>query len=305
MKYKEALQIGSKAFGVIKCTYAKFYPTPKTSAYEFPTPLFAMQHEAIRAFPTIGDCEVHTPEGFLREGWKTDYWGVLQGLMIADQMPIVEASDYSEDRLVPAHLLPEAVDLMKKSILGEETRYSEFLVRDYNLDEVDAGHPGETAFYLFEDALPNYLRAEQYTYTLLRINDGNPDYPAETVISVYKNPTSEEVKKLVASVNAKNNTCKGKGFHYDLRVEETPNFKFNAIMDIDPNNNTVWIKPAAFDWHPANVDNVGITTDDPSSPLVVEANGQTMTLGAAKEYYERRIRQDKLLIGGGAVVTLL
>lgn len=129
MRYKEALNIGTQCAGIVQCTYATIYNSQGRA-------LFSLQNKDARYdgyVYTNADKENHSvvyqvsdelyfaeqlisSQGYIQDNHGTALAeGANAFINKALQLPIVVATEYSPERLVPAMLTEQAVDFLKRA----------------------------------------------------------------------------------------------------------------------------------------------------------------------------------------------
>ena len=128
MKYREALNIGSKAEGAIRCSYATIYDKDQK-------PLFSLRKEtAVKMIDEYGEGELTIIEkkpGFYIYD-DAHYNGAQNTFNVVGELPIVSVNQVSDERLVPAKVLPDAAYLIE-DFIKEQARvikYSVYRVYD-------------------------------------------------------------------------------------------------------------------------------------------------------------------------------
>lgn len=148
LTYREALAIGTKADGATKCTFATIYADPDGKQ-----PLFSLQRDKTnynwlyKNKNRLGfDLDPETGEWIAYDATASAWWlgygiyfdndhdetwdGTLKGNLYEIDIPIVRVDEIADTKCVPATLLPEAIDLIKKSIqhLNRKTYYIVYAV---------------------------------------------------------------------------------------------------------------------------------------------------------------------------------
>lgn len=88
-----------------------------------------------------------------------------------------------------------------------------------------------------------------------------------------------EGKKLII------NACK------NVRVV---NAKYKKLIEVLESNQTIYVKPAAFDWHATDVKNA----------TIVDQDGKTIDLDAAIEQAKKKMDTAKALLAGAAITNI-
>lgn len=137
MKYREALKIGNRADGAVKCTYATIYDKDQK-------PLFSLQKESTKKLinwqggdwnenMTWADATIiDINKGFYLYDGGSRYGGENIGIHV--NLPVVVAKGLSNDRLVPAYIYDDARDLIL-AYIKETKKVSKFVVyRVYDIN---------------------------------------------------------------------------------------------------------------------------------------------------------------------------
>lgn len=72
------------------------------------------------------------------------------------------------------------------------------------------------------------------------------------------------------------------------------NAKYKKLIEVLERNETIYIKPAAFDWHPTDVKNA----------TIVDKDGKTIDLDAAIEQAKKKMETAKALLAGAAITNI-
>lgn len=144
MTYREALHIGSKAEGIIKCTYATIYADEKT-------PLFSMQR--VKAIKGIVFENGYSDEANLNDAQIVQlspnlYWvdgGSRYGgadARVSVEFPMVQVTSVENSRLVHATLLPEAVAIIQDSLRNATSKAYKFTIWRVALQDMPGAKAG-------------------------------------------------------------------------------------------------------------------------------------------------------------------
>ena len=253
MEYREALHIGSKADGVIKCTYATIHDAQGNR-------LFSLQNVNAQYGVTY--------EGGYREGESTKqdmiitqltpdvyfadsgFGGVTSGDAdirggITMKVPLVEITTISNARLVPAKLTTEG----KKLII---------------------------------DACKD-VRAYRYTIKAI-VNSPSGEITA-TIQTTYTMPTQEQLNQIQAAKKA---------IKVWVETDYVVNPRYEKLAEVLESNQTIYIKPSAFDWHATDIKNT----------TIVDQDGKTIDLDAAIAQAKKRMDSAKALLAGAAITNI-
>ena len=253
MEYREALHIGSKADGVIKCTYATIHDAQGNR-------LFSLQNVNAQYGVTY--------EGGYREGESTKqdmiitqltpdvyfadsgFGGVTSGDAdirggITMKVPLVEITTISNARLVPAKLTTEG----KKLII---------------------------------DACKD-VRA--YRYTIKAIVNSPSGETTATIQTTYTMPTQEQLNQIQAAKKA---------IKVWVETDYVVNPRYEKLAEVLESNQTIYIKPSAFDWHATDIKNT----------TIVDQDGKTIDLDAAIAQAKKRMDSAKALLAGAAITNI-
>lgn len=253
MEYREALHTGSKADGVIKCTYATIYDAQGKA-------LFSMQNV---------DAEYGvTYEGGYKEGESTKqdmiitqlspdvyfadsgFGGVTSGDAdirggITMKVPLVEITTISNERLVPAKLTTEG----KKLII---------------------------------DACKD---VRVYRYTIKAIVNSPFGETTATIQTTYTMPKQEQLNQIQAAKKA---------IKVWVEQERVINPRYEKLIEILESNQTIYIKPSAFDWYATDIKNA----------TIVDQDGKTIDLDAAIAQAKKKMDAAKALLAGAAITNI-
>lgn len=231
MKYKEALQIGTRAEGIVQCTFATIFDRNGKALFSLQRKNFQdspAYYEYMRQFgdegsPEYGNRETTYSETFVytadgKEGiivWDADAKGLNPdnaptGLIMFD-MPLVIADEYHEDRLVPVKLLLPAVNYLKQTIKSGK-KATKYIIYRKNEDGTDG------------DVL-------QETYT---------------------KPDPDKLEE--------------QGCDYRIEPKALP-VVWERLLKLINADDWVYVKPAAFRWNITQVRTVANENTDPNSAL--------------------------------------
>lgn len=138
MRYAAAFKIGAVCEGMIQCTYATIYDADGKG-------LFSLQRtKAMRGYTRTSDSGVLITE--LNDNVYFDNQGARSwrdteiGGGITIDLPLVFATEHSDDTLVPAYLTAEAIDIIGRALEKmKTTRYTIYRVADYTTTEMEKG----------------------------------------------------------------------------------------------------------------------------------------------------------------------
>lgn len=219
MDYREALHIGSKAEGVIKCTFARLYDRPVSKQAQNLAYLFSLQRKDAAEVVTYGpDANGDGIPDYITKTGRKEQRDVIEfdsrfqdvdGTIYYD-FPVVVADGLSDGVVVPAHLTPEAVEILRYAM-------SKMKTRKWTVYRVwDTFTPGAK-----EEAM-------QSTYTWSKAWE-----------NFWKERDTDN-------------------YHHEVRSEIVANPRFERIIKIIESGEPIYIKPAAFEWYPLDVKNTTI-----------------------------------------------
>ena len=265
MRYREALKIGKRAEGTIKCTFATIYDAAGHG-------LFSMQrvhqnrvvnwkgeyndnnswNDAI-IIPT-GD-NVYFSDSRNGSGLNANMDGELKGGVTFD-LPFVVADTISNERLVPVKLTETAIEVIKQAC--ENVKITKFIVEKV-WDAPKPNTPGGSA------AVGSRTIVKE-TYYLS---------PSEKNAWLYERGTAY--------------------YHYEIRTEAAISPKYIELSEILETRGTVYIKPDAFEWYALDIENAIVTETDE------DGNEIDINLGDQLAEAERQLNIAKAaLIAAGA-----
>lgn len=222
MDYREALHIGSKAEGIIKCTYARLYDRPVSWQEHYLNYLFSLQRKDAAEVVTYGpDANGDGIPDYIIKTGRKEQRDVIEfdprfqdkdGTIYYD-FPMVVADGLADGVVVPAHFTPEAVEILRYAMSKMKTR--KWTV--YRVWDVDT--PG---------ASKGSDKAMQSTYSY-----------------------SKDWERSWTSKDTDN-------YHHEVRSEKVTNPRFERIIKIIESGEPIYIKPAAFEWYPLDIQNATI-----------------------------------------------
>lgn len=177
MRYADAFKIGSKIEGVIQCTYATIYDAAGNG-------LFSLQ----RTKKTLTGNWLYEWRGddvyFDNQGDRS-YVDAEIGGGITVELPMVQATEYSTDTLVPAKLTYEAVDIISNALRKmKRTRYTIYRVADYDTPKQNKGERV-------------VVRVQYYTVYIDEWNRNNNDHRYHYEVEVEPNVIIPRYQKLI------------------------------------------------------------------------------------------------------------
>lgn len=158
MLFREALRIGSKAEGIIKCTFATIYDKNGKG-------LFSLQRtKALRLIDTTDNTWTQVNDGVFfvdnqRKLQEAHYAGTeteLHGGITID-FPLVTISEVSNERLIPARLTAEAVELIMKACENVKTAKAKYIELSRIIEERDLVYVKPLAFDWYPIAVSDKL----------------------------------------------------------------------------------------------------------------------------------------------------
>lgn len=254
MEYREALHTGSKADGVIKCTYATIYDAQGKA-------LFSMQNVNAQYGVTY--------EGGYREGESTKqdmiitqltpdvyfadsgFGGVTSGDAdirggITMKIPLVEIITISNERLVPAKLTTEGAKLIINAC--KDVRAYRYIIKA--LVRLQSGTETETTI--------------QTTYTMPKQEQLNQIQAAKKAIKVW------------------------------VETDYVINPRYEKLSEVLESNQTIYIKPSAFDWYATDIKNA----------TIVDQDGKTIDLDTTIAQAKKKMDTAKALLAGAAITNI-
>lgn len=305
MRYREAYKIGSVCDGMIQCTFATIYDETGRGLFSLqrihaqkgvyyktddgnwndettwndaiitqlsPNLYFASyQHKDINA----GDAE-------LRGGVTFDF-------------PLVTINEISNKRLVPAYLTDEAIELIQQACENMRvTKYTIYRVLD-NVNLTDQTVlPGDMAITSDELTMTGDKRLKVRKRPDDRVMyNGNMYVKGED--GKYRHKIAEQYYAPNTNVLQGNATA---DYHYEVETENVISPKYQRLSEILEQRETVYIKPDAFDWQPADCAN---------AEIVVTENGKTYSVKLTDRIEEARkkVKQAETLLYAAATTILL
>lgn len=259
MTYKEALHIGSKADGVIKCTYATIHDAQGNR-------LFSLQNMDAEYGVTYKSGYADTMEQEMKrkkEDWiltqltpdiyfaDSGFGGVTSGDAdirggITMKVPLVEITTISDARLVPAKLTTEGAKLII-------------------------------------NACKNVVAYRFVIKAIATLQDGTET--TTTIQTTYTKPTKEQLDKIQAAKKVRK---------VWVETEKVTNPRYEKLAEVINKNQTIYIKPAAFDWHPVDITNATITDKD----------GKAISLDIALDAAKKKMDTAKALLAGAAITNI-
>lgn len=228
MWYRGAMSFGDSE-GTIQCTYAIIYDKDGNRIFalqrkkweeRLETKSLAWLQESFDnghyQYPNGFGSMVYTGAG--QEGifyWDDGniYTGNTTTGYLTIDFPLVVAKEYSTERLVPVRLLPEAVAFIKKALANGQKKTWVYNV--YNNNNGEKGELVETYYYAEALKHATGINHEQW----LRDNkDG----------------------RIVTD-------------KYIIESAQVPDPRFEKVRNRINESETFYVKPAAFNWHPINV----------------------------------------------------
>lgn len=253
MEYREALHIGSKADGVIKCTYATIYDAQGNKLFSLQNvnAQYGVEYEGGYSEGESNKQDMIitqlSPDVYFAD---SGFGGVTSGDAdirggITMKVPLVEITTISNERLVPAKLTTEG----KKLII---------------------------------DACEN---ARAYRYTIKAIVNSPSGETTATIQTTYTMPTQEQLNQIQAAKKA---------IKVWVETDYVVNPRYEKLAEVLESNQTIYIKPAAFDWHATDITNATIVNQD----------GKTIDLDAAIAQAKKKMDTAKALLAGAAITNI-
>ena len=192
MDYREALHIGSKAEGVIKCTFARLYDRPVSKEEQNLKYLFSLQRRNAGKLVYYPNGDMSVAPQLVADGNRDGVWfeHADEDGYIAIDLPIVTVSEIADGVVVPAQFTPEAVEILRDAMSKVKAR--KFTV--YRVWDVDT--PGKKkdereamqSTYTWSQAWENSWKAKD-------TDNYHHEVASETVV----NPRFERLIEIVES----------------------------------------------------------------------------------------------------------
>ena len=329
MHYWLANSIGSECEGRIQCTFAGIYDSdhPKNGK-----PLFSLQHKGTRFTQYATDLNNGQPryvtrvvedrdaathkqdhrffgdETYFEGEFMQDYsiedvedaaystnWGHITpygefNFYEYGRYPLVQTKEYSPDKYVPAYLTRYGLAMIKRALLG--------------LDDTENIEKLADLTYETAQAFEVYAPAKESPADFLFINNQESNsYKGEDgiIYERYVFGLPENAEKFIEEHPEITDTgiYVSRDFkRYDKKSHILKKLKINdrykKVLNLKTND-LIYIKPAAFDWSPTDINDLTITT----------ADGQTVDLTDEIEKTKRKInvlKTAKMLAIGGTIV---
>lgn len=124
MDYREALHIGSKAEGVIKCTFARLYDRPVSKDEHVPKHLFSLQRRNAGKLVYYPNGDMSSAPQLVTDENRNGVWfeHADEDGYIAIDLPIVTVSEIADGVVVPAQFTPEAVEILRDAMSKVKAR---------------------------------------------------------------------------------------------------------------------------------------------------------------------------------------
>lgn len=241
MEYREALHTGSKADGVIKCTYATIYDAQGKA-------LFSMQNVNAQYYIEQKEEDDYGRDITIRQLAPDVYFAnnpYFQGT-ITIKIPLVQVDTISDNkRFVPAKLTADAKELI-----------------------INACRNVKTERYIIKALVP--------------IQDGTEE---QVIIqTTYTMPKIEQLNQIRAAKNASK-------VWVDKEKVLTP--RYEKLAEVLSKNQTIYVRPDAFDWHPVSIDAI----------IIDKKIGMYSLIGEIAQA-KRKMDAAKALLAGAAITNI-
>lgn len=318
MRYDFANTVGTKCEGRIQCTFAGIYENNHPNR-----PLFSVQHKGVRfkmyrtnlnngqgdyVARIVADRDVpyfqfgkgfqgnyYNQDQFIDaasfediEDWKASYYGDFNFGAVG-AFPLVYTETYSPDKYVPAHLTREGLALIKRDLLGLDDTENWVSLADINYNNATA----------YEVYLP--IRKEGKDLNDWILWENNKLQEGDTIYERYVFGIQENAEQFIEDHPeiTDDNIYVSRDFkRYDNKNGRLKRLKigneYKKVLNLKESD-TIFIKPAAFDWMPLDFNDLKIT----------KADGETIDLTEEIAKTERKIKflkAAKMAAIGGTII---
>ncbi len=238
MNYCEALKIGKKAEGTIKCTFATIYDEDGKGLFslqrvkaqygvEYKNGYSMESKESDMTITQLSPDIYFTDAGF--GGANQTHDSDITGGITFD-IPLVYAMQISNDRLVPAKLTEKAIEIIQNACKNVMvTKFTVWMVVDkFNPNTPSAPQPG-------------YRKQVTFTYVMT-----NSDR------LMWQNKRTEYI-------------------HYEIMSEKAINPRYIKLSEILEERGTVYVKPLAFDWNALDINEATVIDKDGNAVKITDA----------------------------------
>lgn len=215
MDYREALHIGSKAEGVIKCTFARLYDRPVSKEEQNFRYLFSLQRRDAGKLVYYPNGDMSVAPQLVTDKNRDGVWfkNANEDGYIAIDLPIVTVSEIADGVVVPAQFTPEAIEILRDAMSKVKSRM--WII--YRVWDVDT--PGKAKGER-EAMAKTYAWSESWEYAWIKKDTDN--------------------------------------YHHEVWTTEVTNPRFERMIEIIESGEPIYIKPAAFEWYPLDINNATI-----------------------------------------------
>lgn len=266
MEYTEALKIGSKVDGYIKCTYAELLGIDSGK-------LFSLQRSALSVNVAKEELEQNIGE--------VDNPNADLSLFTQYDMPIVRAVSRFNSKMVDVKLSSFAKDyilthlarLDKISPKRVPNRWNVWIIVDKAYQDVRR----DFVQYKYYDKFGTYLPA-------------NIEYLPGGKILYHDNSELEPKISAYPKIDSWG--------HYKIEVTGygyAPNDRYEELRQAVKNNETFMVKECAIDWVPADANNA----------VVIGADGKEIKLTDALEAARKKLERAKALLTAATTITII
>lgn len=242
MEYREALHIGSKADGVIKCTYATIYDAQGNK-------LFSLQNVNAQYYIEQKEEDDYGRDITITQLAPDVYFANNPGFQgtITMKIPLVQVDTISDNnRFIPAKLTAEAKELI-----------------------INACRNVKIERYIIKALVPTQNGEEKQI----------------VIQTTYTMPEIEQLNQIKAAKNASN---------VWIDKEKVLSPRYEKLAEVLGSNQTIYIKPAAFDWHAVDITNA----------TIVDQDGKTIDLDASIAQAKKKMDTAKALLAGAAITNI-
>lgn len=261
MKYNEAFKIGSKADGFVKCTYAQ---------------LANYSHGVVWSLQ-----KAHY------EQKNTD-----AQVQIAFDVPVVKADtfvpDATEKDWIPVKLTTAAIEIMYKRIAPSLAKtYQKMVIYAQCIDTT--GMEKDKAFSYYSNGFRHKLYQKGDIIKVREItNSTNTFY---TLKDFYSN---KELKAELYKTSKYPFPIKWFKYYYALEGAVAKREDLEELVDTLKSGEEFYVKAAAIDWQPSNIENASIVQ-----------NGKEILLSDALAAAKKKVEQAKAILAGAATISII
>ena len=186
MRYASAFKIGAACEGMIQCTYATIYDASGKGLFSLQRTQSTKRYSQT-SYGGVIQTKAEDNVYFDNQGDRSFRDTEIGGGITID-LPLVYATEHSDDTYVPAYLTGDAIDIITRALAKmKTTRYTVYRVADYTTTEMEQGER-------------EVVKVQYHAPDIDAYNNSNNDHRYHYELEIEKDIVSPKYQKLIDTI---------------------------------------------------------------------------------------------------------